>query len=38
MKYLDDDKFMAEWNLNGIISNYFQYKDTVGNNRVIIDK
>jgi len=36
MKYLDDDKFIAEWNVNGIICNYFQYKDTVGNNRVTI--
>ncbi len=37
MKYLDDDKFMAEWNVNGVICNYFQYIDTVGNNRVTIE-
>jgi hypothetical protein len=37
MKYLDNDRFIARWIVDGVICNYFPFKDTVGNNKVTLE-
>jgi hypothetical protein len=36
MKYIDKKNFIARWIIDNIVCNYFPYKDTIGDNRVIL--
>jgi hypothetical protein len=38
MKYLDNDKFIARWIVDGVICNYFPFQDTIGNNKVTLER
>jgi hypothetical protein len=38
MKFLDNDRFIARWIVDGVICNYFPFQDTVGNNKVTLEK